>query len=399
MKLQKVHFKQKINLALNIIRSITIQSPNKSSVLIYDNENSEVIKKYVLADLSYSILYTRREKIFLSPNIIYNMVKRLFSGTLFGGSFLSKLYRAYLISYIEYVDPKVVITMIDNDILYYVISNYFPNVKFYAIQNGTRFQAHITTFKSELLKFENDQKNSLYNVTLFCFGEKERSFFSNSNITLKDIIPAGSLKESIYRDIFQKDAGNNEIYDICLISQYRKDIIDGNYPEILSPGALHNLNQLNNYLKKLIDDTGYKLCIARCTNDEGEVEYFRKFFGDSISFIAHSPELFSTYSAMDSSKLVVVYHSTCGFEAIGQDKKVLFCVPESFKSNLFGDLIVPMIFAPNEEYLIFNRKVTSLTNMDQKTYLAEMQESKRYLMNNNEDVPIYIYLRDSIQKS
>ena len=167
-----VHFKQKINLALNIIRSITIQSPNKSRVLIYDNENSEVIKKYVLADLSYSILYTRREKIFLPPNIIFRMVKRIFTGSLFGGSFVSKLYRAYLISYIEYVDPKVVITIIDNDILYYVISNYFPDIKFYAIQNGTRLTEHICDNKNLLLKYRNHNSDNTYNVIFICFGYK-----------------------------------------------------------------------------------------------------------------------------------------------------------------------------------------------------------------------------------
>lgn len=387
-----VHFEQKINFTLNIIRSITIQSPNKSSVLIYDNYNSEVIKKYVLADLNYSILYTRREKIFLSPNIIFRMVKRIFTGTLFGGSFVSKLYRAYLISYIEYIDPKVVITIVDNDILYYVISNYFPDIKFYAIQNGTRLPEHIYNHKKVLLKYRNNNSNDKYNVILICFGYKEKSFFANYDFNLKYIIPAGSLKESIFADIFQKSAEIIEKFDICLISQYSTKL--QNYPELLN-----GLNRINYFIKKLIDDKGYKLCIALRSEDNSEIEFFKDFFGDSVCFIAQSTEFFSTYSAMDSSKLIVSYHSTCGFEAIGQGKKVLFCIQNSLKSDLFGNLEMPHLFVSNEDYQKFKDTAIDLINMDYYEYVQKIQKAKRYLMNNNEDVPLYIYLRDSIQKS
>ena len=37
--------------------------------------------------------------------------------------------------------------------------------------------------------------------------------------------------------------------------------------------------------------------------------------------------------------------------------------------------------------------------MDYDTYVTELQEFKRYLMNNDEEIPLYIYLRESIQKS
>lgn len=391
MKLQKVHFKQKINLALNIIRSITIQSPNKSSVLIYDNENSEVIKKYVLADLSYSILYTRWEKIFLSPNIIFRMVERIFTGSLFGGSFVSKLYRAYLISYIEYVDPKVVITIIDNDILYYVISNYFPNIKFYAIQNGTRFPEHVCAHKKALLPFGNPNDDNSYNVIIICFGYKEKAYYINSNFCVKDILPLGSLKASIYEDILSKKTGNKESYDICLVSQYTgtKEDIE----------TLLELNKINSFIKKLIDETGYKLCISFRSNEKGELDYFKDCFEDSIYFINCHTEIFSTYHAMHSSKLIIAYSSTCVFEAISLDKKVLFCGPNNHKYNLFGDVEIPSLFVSTENYSSFKDAVINLIDMDSDTYVNELQMYKRYLMNSDEDVPLYIYLRDSILKS
>lgn len=380
-----------INMIFDVLRNISLKSPKKSRILIYDDINSEVLKKYVVYDLDYSILYARQEKYLISPSIAAKLVKYLVSIKLFEGNFVSKLYRAYLLSYIEYVDPKVVITTIDNNPMYYYISNYFPDIRFYAIQNGARSRQDWCGIQNRLAPFGNS-----FNVILICFGHKEELSWLNSNICLKSIIPAGSLKESVYRSIFSKNTDNYDSYDICLVSQYRKQIISENsYPEILS-----GLNKLNHLLKKLIAETGYKLCVARCSNDEDEVKYFKEFFGDYISFITYRPELFTTYSAMDSSKLIVAFHSTCGFEAMGLGKKVLFCGPNSLKSILFGNLEVPLSFVSNDDYEIFKNKIIEMINMDHDTYLNELEHRgiKSYLMNNNEDLPLHIYLRDSIQE-
>lgn len=382
-----------VNVIFSALRKISLKSPKKSSVLIYDDTNSEVIKKYVLDDIDYSILYTRMEKCLLSPSIVVKMLKKLSNGSLFGGSFFSKIYRAYLISYIEYVDPKVVITTIDNDRLYYIISNYFPSVIFYAIQNGARLQDDVLCHKEALLSFENPCPDDIYNVILICFGYKDKLFYLHSNFFLKEIIPAGSIKESIYADIFSKNDDGQDSYDICLVSQYANGI--NSYPKVMS-----GLDKLNLLLKKLIDDKGYKLCIALRSNEKFESDYFKHYFGDSISFIKNRPELFTTYSAMDSSKLIVAYNSTCGFEALGLGKKVLFCGPNSLKSVLFGNLDVPLSFVSNDDYETFKAKVIEMINMDLDTYLNELELRgiKSYLMNYNEDLPIHIYLRDSIQE-
>lgn len=380
-----------INIILKILRNISIKSPKKSEVIIYDNAGSEVIKKYILTDLNYTILYTRLEKFYLSPNIILKIAKNICTRKLLGGGFFSKLYRAYLISCIEYVNPKIVITTIDNDILFYIISNYFLDIRFYAIQNGMRFPIEVYDQKKALLEYGDSHNNSLYNVILMCFGDKDRRYFINTNFCLKEIFPVGSLKESVYQDFFQRSTDKKDIYDICLISQYHRGM--ATYPEIMS-----GLNRLNVLLKKLIDDIGYKLCIALRSNEMDEMKYFKNFFGDSISFTAQCQELFSTYSAMDSSKLIVTFFSTAGFEAIGLGKKVLFCGPKGFESYLFGNFKMPLLFVSNEDYQLFKDIVMYLIKMDNYAYFAELHDVKSYLMN-NDDVPLYRSLRITIKNA
>jgi surface carbohydrate biosynthesis protein len=49
-----------------------------------------------------------------------------------------KSFFDYSIAYIKIFKPKFVFTFIDNNVDFYKIARYFPEIKFIAIQNGLR---------------------------------------------------------------------------------------------------------------------------------------------------------------------------------------------------------------------------------------------------------------------
>ena len=96
--------------------------PQKKDILIYDNEGAEFIIK-ILDNNSFEILYVRGENI-----NIYIYLKLLLR--------LKFKYKDYLDEYIKFVNPKVLITWIDNNLNFYEYKN--DAIKKIAIQNARR---------------------------------------------------------------------------------------------------------------------------------------------------------------------------------------------------------------------------------------------------------------------
>ena len=82
----------------------SFSSPKESKVLFFDLQSEELINNY-FKKKDYEILYIRGEN--LNFNIILNMILKLkFS------------FKDYVYTYIKKVNPKVVITFIDNSIFF-----------------------------------------------------------------------------------------------------------------------------------------------------------------------------------------------------------------------------------------------------------------------------------------
>ena len=78
--------------------------PKQNKILIYDNNNFQYYKNF-LKNYKYEILYIRKEKINF-PILIKSIIKNGFK----------KINYNYKLEYINYVNPKFIITMIDNDL-------------------------------------------------------------------------------------------------------------------------------------------------------------------------------------------------------------------------------------------------------------------------------------------
>ena len=104
---------------------LKIFPPTRKKVLIYDVSHSNLLKKFFKNKKETGILHTRLEEINL-----FILLKCIFKKN------LNFKLRSYFQEYINYVKPKVLITMIDNDKKFYQMKcNYGKKI---FIQNGKR---------------------------------------------------------------------------------------------------------------------------------------------------------------------------------------------------------------------------------------------------------------------
>ena len=156
--------------------------PKKKKILIIDKDLSEYIKFYF--NKESSILDTRFDYL---PKREINMYILLKSFIKFK---FSKFQ--YLCEYIRSVNPKVLVTLIDNNPTFYKFKKYFPNIKTIMIQNALR-----TRHKLDILGNLKLLDSKYFHVDYyFCFNEKIGLIFKR---LLKCIpIPIGSFRSNFY---------------------------------------------------------------------------------------------------------------------------------------------------------------------------------------------------------
>ena len=119
---------------------------------------------------------------------------------------------SYVCEYIKCVNPKILLTLIDNDSLFYKLKKLFPDTKTVIIQNALRTLRNDDVL-SDLKKLKTLSLKADY---YFCFNRKIGSIF-NSFLDCK-VVPIGS-----FRSNFNQRKKIIKKYDFLYISVFRHD--------------------------------------------------------------------------------------------------------------------------------------------------------------------------------
>jgi surface carbohydrate biosynthesis protein len=275
-----------------IHNSFTFSKPKKRKILFYDNINSSLIKKKFHSN-DYEILHTRKERL----NIIV-LIKMLFN------------FKNYIYNYIKFVNPKVVLTCVDNDYNFYTLKEKFPNITFIAIQGGYRTQHRDFFVKLNELK----KKNLLPKLKadyIFLYGK------TISNEYLKYIKFKPILLGS-FRNNFVPISKNKEMKKTVLfISQFRKG-------EHLKNKFFNKEAQLLPIIENFCNKKNLKLFIAGCsqTAQQEEKNYFLKIIPSKSWVFLNRKSLLSNFRIIDKYEIIIFIDSTLGYEALARNKKV-----------------------------------------------------------------------------
>ena len=284
--------------------------PEKKKILIYDSHGSKYISQYLKKE-SYDILHTRKEN--LSIFVLLKCILKLQ---------LKK--KDYIKEYVNLVQPKLIVTFIDNNQSFYTLKN-ITSAKTLFIQNGIRtcfndifFYTHDS--KMNLLE---ETKQNIFAVDYMLVWNNKVGKLYNSFIR-GEYIPIGSFRNNFL--IKKKLPKNNNI--ILFISNFKNikksQKIDGigQYKNFIK-----NEKKFLNLLKEYCVINNLQIHVLGKHNSEKEKEkkYYNKFFSaiTNYKFIPadHSR---TNYKIPLNYYLIVTIESSLGHEMLSQKRRVAF---------------------------------------------------------------------------
>ena len=290
--------------------------PRRSEVLIFNASGQEILLEY-LRPWTPEVLHVEGELVNI-PVLLASLFKR-------GG-----IFDAYVDSYIGRVQPRLIVTIIDNDLRFYTISARRKNIKTLFIQNGVRvyFSEVFETLDRALAPSE-----SLEVDYMAVFGARIGAEYAR--YIQGDVIPIGSIKSNRY-----PIRNTRKSRTIAFVSQYRNTdgiMMDEKFytrQEFLEKADRLVLAFLAKYARK----HGKELFVVPCSGSrkyvtlEGEKSYYCELLGQPFYFSEWRwPG--SSYEAIDSAEVVVCVDSTLGYESVARGNKTAIL---SIRSHLIG---------------------------------------------------------------
>ena len=199
----------------------TFSSPPKSDIVVFDGASMADLK-FVLEKKSYLIIENRKERIkiiYLGIGFLINCLKNFFLN-LFNNN---NLHTIYLFTLIVTINPKLVITSVDNSFKFSDLAKLLKKkIKFVAIQNANRFDFILNDYllKKKIIN-KNLNKIFYYVPNLYCFGQREIDEAQKYNLQIDNFFKVGSIRiANFFRFLeLNKIELNKKKYDICLISE------------------------------------------------------------------------------------------------------------------------------------------------------------------------------------
>lgn len=361
---------------------INFRNPQCKNLLVFDCDSIFDLK-YILLNYEYFTLQVRKEKI-TNIYISYQIIKKIFK------NYQGNLMSAYLISLIEIVKPKVIITTIDNSLKFFEICKIFhKRIHCLAIQNSSRYDIKLNDYlyKNQLANHELNKKYFIPNF--FCFGPYEVNLYKKYKIKIKNFIPIGPLRLSNFLEFIKRKRIKirKNFYDICLISEAclgkDKYLNNPNMEKGFATVAKYTIMFCIKYNLKFIFASKR---LKGSKSHEDEFNFYKIYLNDNEfeyllkNKIDRSMEKFSSYKTIFESKVIVGTSSTMLREKLCVGEKVLSC--NLTKSNLWNFPIGGICAINNCSYKEFEKRLLKVYFMNQDKYRLKIK-NKNYLINYN----------------
>jgi len=351
--------------------------PEKKDILIFDSDLSDYLLKYFNREDVHVLDVRYRQKPGQKINlyVILKMILTL--------KFSSTDYFKY---YIGLVEPKIIITMIDNNKTFYKLKKLYPKAKTILVQNAYR-----TAEKTDILSQTKELKKD---PSLFCdfilvfnnyIGELYKEFLRG------EVISIGS-----FRSNFNKKQNKKKKYEILFISIFRNHLP-------LKEEDFKLLKTINNYFSK--NDKKLYVLGNMILNSDKEKMFYNSVLKDTNHIFIPREVSRPTYDIVDQSEIIITVESTLGYEALARKNKVAYfsirgkSYPENTaafgwpaKKNPRGPFWVN-----STEYAEFGKLIEYLNNLRLDEYLKIYNENASDLMEHDEDNTKFISLMKDLK--
>ena len=412
---------KKLTLVLKLIlrAKFIFKTPKEYDLIIFDKESVYDLNN-CLSKFNFFVLQTRLEnidEIYFSYKILKKIFKNYFKGNLF---------TVYLISLIELIRPRVVITNIDNSFKFSDVAKILEKkTNFIAIQNASRYDLLAYNYFYNTKKMKHNILEKFYIPNLFCFGDYERELYNKLNIKAKNIYPIGNLRWANFLHHIKSENHSHERYnsDICLISEYvdssylhASDIFDKHTKKkVNNPKLAENINLIKGfvgvvkYTIKFCIRNNMKLIIPLKRDKkltaklhEAEYEYYKKnlkkeeFDYVQKSFLEKDRDDFSSFRAVLNSKVAIGVSTTLLMDKLGIGGKILHC--NFTKQNIFNFPINGICTLNNFSYEEFEKRLLEIYSISKENFLSKMDKKPGYVMKFNENNSTINLIREKLSQ-
>jgi hypothetical protein len=236
------------------------------------------------------------------------------------------------------------------------------------------------------------KKIQVSDVTLFALGEYDQLHYRRWGNIHQNVLPVGSLNDSIYRSKFSNNV--EKIYDVCIVEGSVNPKAQKEFAKI----RLQNWTILTEFLNQEVTRENLKVVVAlsQSTKETAVREWFSSRFDISLDFVDNSIE-FATYQAIDSSHISVGETSTALVEGLGRGNKILSF---NFSETPLLDLPVHTICRlrkPN--FASFSERFQELRNLTDEEFRDLTIESSRFVNSYDSGRPAHVVLRTFIESA
>ena len=295
------------------------------------------------------------------------------------------LRTAYAAAIVSLINPKIVVTFIDNSVLFQRLANMFSgSMRFLAIQNGMRMLSRDNPLGSQ----------TIYHSEFACFGDCDVGKYRKQGAKVEHYYPIGSLKDSYFRG-HQASPPATKKFDLCLISQIKKQ----HY--VHYPKTMESLDLLAKHLKQFCETHGMRICVAARRHPDGrgdlfrwETDWFRKKLGEHVQVIPNDPFDFTSYSLVDASRVSLALHSTLIHEGFGRGNRILSC---NYTGDSRYDFPIPGPWRLSDpSYKAFENRLSSLLQMSDTDYATLLGAAPQHLIRYDASQPTHKFLQELI---
>lgn len=282
------------------------KKPQKAKIIIYDHPFAYYFEKY-FDKKDYQIYHNRliegsELNCFLLLQCLINFDFK---------------FKSYKKRFFNYVNPKIAITMNDNNPAFFKLKEEFPNLTTIAIQKAWKYD---TEFDIIYHRHKNKEKNLGYKCDyLFCYNKFVAIKFAQF-IKTKKIYTIGSFLSNSKKLNSEK---KNYVIFISQWRNYKKSLI---YHKNLTFGDFQRNEK--NFLKKLFlflkeNSLNLKVLGKTSYSSDREKKFYDEIFGDNYEFIYQS-ENREHYKILDEAKLTISLESTLAYENLARGNKTIF---------------------------------------------------------------------------
>lgn len=362
---------------------LSFKTPKNFEIVVFDDVGAKDLKN-VLSGYNYFILEVRTNNlkyIYISPKVI----KTFFL------NFRGRVKDAYIISILKIINPKLVITFIDNSYKFFDIAKLMKNnFEFIAIQNGARYDFKIFKHKFKKQINKTDFSERFYIPNFFCFGQFEIDDYKKNKINIGRFYKVGSINLANFL-LYKKKHNINLIkeFDICLISDacligYSKN------------NGLDNCEQgfadMTKFTIRFCLEENLKFVFALARLGEllkGELDFYKQNLTEKeFNFLVkHSvkrdSDKYSSYKAMLQSNIVISNYTTMLREKLAMGGKILSC--NLTPSDMYDFPVGGLCFIKNCSYKEFRERMLEIKNLTDDEYFSKLEKNQNYLMRYEKD--------------